>query len=411
MMDMHTRNQYLGVLQAKYKRTNKKLKTMILDEYCSNTGQSRKYCIAKINSRTLLKKNGKRGRKQIYDSYVIDALVKIWEIFDHPCGDRLESLLKNETERLRFISELKISDQLALQLKKISSATIDRRLKHQKEVLHLKTKYERKNRPGLYSAIPIKAGDWDRSVFGQIQLDLVEHCGESPNGEYICTLSATDVASDWWEGMAIMGRGQLRTFAALKEIRKQMPLKWLAIHSDNDTAFINHHLYAYSLKENLFFSRSRPYQKNDNCFVEQKNSSHVRAYLGHLRYDTDYEQMIINDLYATLRLYKNFFQPVMKLKSKFREKGKIHRQYDVPKTPYQRVIESNSLSDEKRQELTNLYLSLNPVELKRRIDGLTKKLYYEYKAKKETYKGREIHQSAFNYGKVFYEVKKPVSVR
>lgn len=384
----------------RYQRASKKEKTEILNECCQNTGQNRKYVIQKINSKTLLKKNGKRGKKWLYDGQVIAVLVEIWKIFDYPCGQRLEPLLKYETERLRESGEIKISDQTANLLKKISARTIDRRLNHEKEVLHLKKKYCQKHRPSLYQAIPVRGGDWDRNLLGQIQIDLVEHCGQSAAGEYICSLSMVDVASGWWEGRAIMGRGQQRTFEALTLTRKQMPIPWREIHPDNDTAFINHHLYRYTLIENLFFSRSRPYQKNDNCFVEQKNSTHIRSFLGNLRYDTEYELMIINELYDTLRLYKNFFQPVMKLKEKIREKGKIHRKYDKPKTPYQRIIESDWISDEKRKELTNLHLSLNPAELKRYIDKLTIILYEAYKEKNRSQKvenNKKLHPSMVRF--------------
>lgn len=391
MMDMYSRNQYLKVLQIKYCHAARKEKTEILNEYCQNLSQSRKYVIQKINSKTLLKKTGRRGRKQTYDGRVIAALVEVWKIFDYPCGDRLEPLLKDEVERLRNLGELKISDQVASQLKKMSSSTIDRRLVHEKEVLHLKKRYCQKKRPGLYQAIPVRGNDWDRSLLGQIQIDLVEHCGQSSKGEFICSLSIVDVASGWWEGRAIMGRGQRRTFESLERARRQSPIPWREIHPDNDTAFINHHLYQYTLKENLLFSRSRPYQKNDNCFVEQKNSTHVRSFLGNLRYDTEYELMIINELYDTLRLYKNFFQPVIKLKEKIREKGKIHRRYERAKTPCHRIIESDWISNEKRGELTKLDLSLNPAHLKRYIDGLTAKLYHEYQAKNDSQKV-EIHK-------------------
>jgi len=386
MMDMHSRNQYLRVLQAQYHRLGKKRKSIIIDQYCENTGQNRKYAISKINSKTLLKRSGRRGRQWIYDGSVIDALVKIWIIFNHACGDRLEPLLKDEVERLRNLKEIKISDSVAGKLKQISSATIDRRLTHQKEVLHLKEKYYRRNRPALYSAIPVRGNDWDRNILGQIQIDFVEHCGQSAKGDFICSLSIVDITSGWWMGKAVMGRGQRRTFEALTQARQEFPFAWKEIHSDNDTAFINYHLYNYTLKENLLFSRSRPYQKNDNCFVEEKNSTHIRSYLGNLRYDTEYEMEIINELYQALFLYQNFFQPVMKLKEKTRVKGKIHRKYDMAKTPYARIIESKDISEEKRQELTNLYLSLNPAKLKRYIDGLTKKLYQEYQAKKDNLK-------------------------
>lgn len=410
-MDMHSRNQYLRVLQTTYRRAPKKEKSKILDAYCQNTEQNRKYVINKINSKTLLKKNGKRGRKWIYDGYVIAALIKLWKIFDYPCGDRLESNIETEVERLRDQGELNISDRVSEQLKQISSATIDRRLAHHKEVLHVKKKYLRKNRPALYQAIPVRGNDWDKTLLGQIQIDLVEHCGQSASGEYICSLSVVDVASSWWEGGAIMGKGQIRTFDALEKARKQMPIPWREIHPDNDTAFINWHLYRYTLKENLCFSRSRPYKKNDNCFVEQKNATHIRSFMGNLRYNTEYELMIINELFDTLRLYKNFFQSVMKLKKKVREKGKIHRKYDKPKTPYQRIIESDWISNEKRKELTDRYLSLNPAELKRYIDKLTRILYEAYQEKNKSQKvaiDKKLHPM---YGKVFYEPKITGSVR
>ncbi len=188
------------------------------------------------------------------------------------------------------------------------------------------------------------------------------------------------------EGRAVMGKGQYRVFEAIQRARKQCPVPWQEIHTDNGTEFINGHLYRYSLRENLAFSRSRPYQKNDNCFVEQKNSTHIRAYLGNLRYDTEYELMIINELYDTLRVYKNFFQPVLKLKQKMRERGKVHRKYEKARTPYQRIIESGWISEDKRRELTNIYISLNPAKLKRYIDTLTTKLYEVYQEKNKTQK-------------------------
>jgi len=385
-MDMHSRNQYLKVLQIKYQRAGKKEKSCLLNEYCENTGQKRKYVTAKINSKTLLKRTGKRGRKEIYDGRVIKGLVQMWKIFDYPCGQRLKTLLQTETDRLRAQKELRVCDRVAEQLKEITPATIDRRLAHTKEVLHLKKKYYQKKRHGLYQAIPVRGNDWDRSVLGQVQIDMVEHCGQSASGEYICSLSIVDVASGWWEGSAIMGKGQIRTFEAIEKARKLSPAPWREIHPDNGPNFINWHLYRYSLKENLLFSRSRPYQKNDNCFVEQKNSTHVRAYLGNLRYDTEYELMIINELFDTLRVYKNFFQPVIKLKQKIREKGKIHRKYDKAKTPYQRIIESSWVSNEKRKELTDIYLLLNPAKIKRYIDTLTTKLYEVYQEKNKSQK-------------------------
>jgi len=381
-MNMDARNQYLKVLQEKYfMAKTKKEKSSILNEYCRNTHQNRKYVIGRINS-SIPSAPKKRKRENIYDGYVKTALVKVWKIFDYPCGQRLERILKKQVDNLRDWRELLIPDEIAEKLKKIAPATIDRKLRHQKEVLHLKTRHHQGNNPLIYQEIPVKAGGWDRSLVGQVQIDLVEHCGSSASGLFINSLSSVDIATGWWEGEGVMGSGQERTFKALTNIRVRTPFVWLEIHSDNDKAFINWHLVKYAKAEGIGFSRSRKYKKNDNCFVEQKNSTHVRSTIGHLRYDTDKELEIINSLYRDeLGPYKNFFQPVMKLKKKIRIKGKIHRKYDVPKTPYERLMESGQISEETKKELLSVYQSLNPAELKRKIDKKLKKLYEVYEEK------------------------------
>ena len=387
-MDMQSRNQYLKALIEKkgYHLLSKKEKSKILDEYCQLTGQDRNYVIRKIRSGAYLKKNfGKRKRKEYYDGYVRDVLVKIWRIFDYPCGQRLEPLLKEGwAERLRELGEINCPDEVLNKLRKISAKTIDRKLSHQKEIERIRKKYQKNVHPLLYQKIPVKLSDqWDRSQLGNIQTDLVEHCGQSTRGEYINTISNTDISTGWWEGEAIMGRGQIPTQQGLDRARKRFPFSWREIHSDNGTEFINAHLFRYTQKEGLGFSRSRPNKKNDNCFVEQKNWTHVKRYVGYLRYDTFKEQEVLNDLYHhELRLYKNFFQPVIKLISKERIGGKIHRKYDRPKTPYQRVIESKEVSEKQKEELTKTYQSLNPAELKRTIDRRLDLLWKTYQKKK-----------------------------
>ena len=382
-MNMEAKNQYLKVLQERYFMAKlKKEKSFILDEYSRNTHQNRKYAIRRIRSFSSAPKE-RRKRKQTYDGYVKAALAKLWEIFDYPCGQRLTPLLKTEVNRLRQLEEIFVSNEVAEKLAKIAPATIDRKLKHQREVVHERRKYHRKNNPLIYQKIPVRAGDWDRSLVGQVQIDLVEHCGRSASELFINSVSVVDIATGWWEGEAVMGKGQDGAFKGLTMIRERTPFDWLEIHPDNDTPFINWHLLRYAEKEGIIFSRSRPYKKNDNSFVEQKNSTHIRAVIGHLRYDTEKELALINSLYRNeLRLYKNFFQPVMKLKEKIRDKGKVHRKYDVPRTPYQRLIESEQISEETKKKLKELYQSLNPAELKRKIDEKVHKLFEAYERKK-----------------------------
>jgi hypothetical protein len=394
MMDMYSRNQYLKELRSEYLKTeSKKEKGKLLDEAEKRTNLNRKYLIEKLKPKSNLDQDRtqRKRRKEYYDGYVREALVQIWRILDYPCGQRLAPLLKNTDiiERLRALKELNCSDEVSLKLKRISFRTIDEKLKHQKEVERIRKKYQKKVHPLLYQKIPVKLSDeLDRSQLGNIQTDLIEHCGQSARGEYINTISNTDISTGWWEGEAIMGRGQIPTLEGLDKVRSRFPIDWKEIHSDNGTEYINAHLFRYTQKERLGFSRSRPNKKNDNCFVEQKNWTHVKKYVGYLRYDTQEEQEILNDLYRNeLRLYKNFFQPVIKLVLKERVGGKIHRKYETAKTPYQRVMESKEVSEGKKQELKRIYESLNPAELKRVID---KKLDLLYKAYQKKNKSRKV---------------------
>jgi len=385
-MDMNARRQYLKVLQERYfMAKSRKDKSSILDEYLRNTHQNRKYAIRRIRSFSSAPKE-RRKRKQTYDGYVKVALAKLWEIFDYPCGQRLAPLLKIEVNRLRQLEEIFISNEVAKKLARISPATIDRKLKHQREVLHLNRK---KGGPKpaslLYKKVPIRLTEWDTSQLGFLEIDLVIHCGSSALGCYICSLNTVEISSGWWEAESIMGKGQDPTFKALKKIRKRTPFPWKGIDSDNGPEFINYHLINYCEKENLEFTRSRPNKKNDNAYIEQKNWTHVRKVLGYFRYDTDQELILMNSLYEKeLRLYKNFFSPVMKLKEKQRVGGRVKRKYDTPKTPYQRLLGSGQISNEKKKELQIIYRSLNPAELKRKIEEKTHRLLKAYEDKKRT---------------------------
>lgn len=387
MMNMESRNQYLLTLiqERGYHSIAKKAKSKLLDEYCANTGQQRKYVIRKIGSGAYLKntQTRKRKRRHYYDGSVREALARCWEVFDYPCGQRLAPLLKTEVRRLRALGELTCSDEVAGKLQTIGFRTIDEKLKHEKEVRRQKGKYHKKIHPLLYQKIPVKVfAEQGRENEGTIQLDLVEHCGQSASGEFACTLSSTDNATGWWEGEAVMGKSQGRVFEGLTEARARFPFPFKEIHSDNGSEFINDHLYRYTLREKMAFSRSRPYKKNDNCLVEQKNGTHVRKLVGYYRYDTKEEQDILNDLYRNeQRLFKNFFQPVMKLVSKERVGGKIKRKYDTPKTPYERAMVSPDVSGETKHQLALLYNSLNPAHLKRSIEVKLNLLYQAYHAK------------------------------
>jgi len=386
-MNMESRNQYLKEVRTEYLKTkSKKKRGRLLDEAEKRTSLNRKYLMDKLKPKSNLDKDKsqRKKRKQYYDNSVKPALVEMWKIFDRACGQRLKTSLENETDRLRRLNELLCSDEVAGKLKQMSSATIDRKLKNTKSIELAKKKYAKKH-PLLYQQIPVKVfEEQDRSVLGNIQIDLVEHCGSSAGGEYANTLDCTEIYSGWTEQEAVMGKGQERTRGGVDNCRKRCEFDWLGIHSDGGMNFINDHLYRYSVETGLDFSRSRPYKKNDNCLVEQKNNTHVRRLVGYLRYDTETEVDLLNDLYRNeWRLYKNFFSPVIKLVLKKRAAGKIHRVYDKPRTPYQRLMECPEVPTARKQKLEQIYLSLNPAELKRAIDKKLDNLYRFYRYKKE----------------------------
>lgn len=392
MMNMHARNQYLHSLISKkggYHLQSKKEKGHILNEYCRVTGQHRTAVSAKIRSgayvHTFRTETGreKRIRRSRYTKAVVVVLIRLWRIFDYPCGQRLVTSLRQELDRLRRFGEVKVSDEMTSLLTSMSARTIDTKLAPHKEKMHLARRYAKLRHPLLYEKIPVKlSSDQGRGIGDTVQIDLVEQCGQSADGEFVYAISATDIGTGWWEGGAVLGRGAEGIMMAVAEMEGRCPFPWVEIHTDNDTAFINAHLFRYTERRHLGFSRSRPYMKNDNCFIEQKNGTHVRRTIGHRRYDTAEELSIIQTLFRTdLRLYKNFFQPIIPLLSKERIGGKVKRRYGTPQTPYKRVMMSSQVSAEIKKDLTALYETLNPAELKRNIERHQDRLFATYKTK------------------------------
>jgi len=374
-MDMHSREQYLKQVRKEYRRASKKEKTRLLNEARKRTRLARKVLIRKLAHPAKLKQS-KPKRGVSYGADVLTTLVEVWELFDFACGQRLVAALRTEVPRLRAAAQLKCSDDVAGKLAKISASTVDRLLRREKQVRRVNRPRSATVHPLLYQKIPVKvAGEWDTNEVGNIQVDYVEHCGRSTGGQYIHTVSAVDIASGWWEGEAITARTQEATREALDRIRKRAPFRFREIHPDNDHGLINDLLWRYCRKRQIKLSRSRPYKKNDNAWVEQRNWTHVRKEVGYRRFDTTAELAALSVLYAALRLYKNFFQPALKLKAKERVGGKIHRKYEPAATPYQRLLDSGQLSVVSENRLRKQYEQLNVIELRRDIDRLRNELF------------------------------------
>src|SRR5262245_24325572 len=376
-MDMHSREQYLATLGEEYRRGDKKQKTRLLNEARKRTGLNRKVLIRKLARVPAARdRPTRRARGAIYGAELKAPLAQIWAWFDYPCGQRLAPILREQVGRLRDRGELCCSDGVAALLERVSAKTIDRLLTREREVQGLKRQRRAPVHPLLYQRVPVKvASEWDRQQVGNLQMDYVLHCGRSTAGEYLLTLSATDIATGWWEGKPQMGRSQKATQEGFEAIRKRMPFRVREVHPDNDSGILNDLLWNYCRRQRIAMSRSRPYQKNDNAWVEQKNWTHVRQVVGYRRLATTAQGEVLRELYEAVADFRNFFQPVMKLKEKVRQGGKVRRLYEPARTPYQRVLELGELKPKERQALGQRYEALNPVRLRTRIEQLRTQLF------------------------------------
>ena len=233
-------------------------------------------------------------------------------------------------------------------------------------------------KPGtlLKRAIPIRTyTPWDEERPGFLEIDLVAHCGETTEGQYLNTVTATDIATGWTECLAIPNKTQAAVSEAVQELRKRLPFPLLGLDSDNGSEFINDTLLRYCQSEQITFTRSRPYHKNDQAHVEQKNWSVVRHTIGYDHLETQEELALLRLIYADLRRYINFFQPVLKLIGKDQVDGKTNKKYDQATTPYRRVLALNQLPIEVKARLTSIYVQLNPVTLRTSIDAYVERLW------------------------------------
>jgi len=387
---MKARQEVTAVTGGQYRGASKKEKRVLLDQFVSTTGYSRWYARfvlrhegrrIQVDKQTVVlavrSGGGRRDRKRarLYDEKVVTALLKLWRIMDYICGKRLQPMLPELVAVLERHNEFRCEKETRTKLLRISAATIDRLLKPERRKHELRGRCGTKPGTLLKKQIPIRTfADWDDQQPGFAEIDLVGHDGGVAAGDYCQTLDLTDIATTWTETEAVPNKAQTWVFAALKNLRKNLPFPLLGIDSDNGSEFINKDLASYCKHEKLSFTRSRPYRKNDNCFVEQKNYSVVRRAVGYQRYDTQTQLQLLNDLYATLRLYTNFFQPTMKLQFKQRIGSKVTKRYDRAQTPYQRVLAAPQISQPKKELLRAKYETLNPAALKRKITSLQARL-------------------------------------
>jgi hypothetical protein len=316
------------------------------------------------------------GRRKVYQGEVVQFLEQIWEIYGRICSKRLQPFLPEGITVLERWHEISLPAEIKQLLLSMSRATIDRCLKKAR-FIHPQHGLST-TKPGslLKAAIPIRTfTPWEDEHPGFLEIDLVAHCGSSTDGTYLNTLTATDLATGWTECLALADKTQSAVSQAVAQMRQDLPFALLGLDSDNGSEFINDTLYRYCMAEKITFTRSRPYQKNDQAHVEQKNWSVVRHTIGYDRLEGSEELALLRSIYTDLRLYINFFQPVLKLVAKERIDGKTVRTYDQAKTPYRRVLALDTLPLEVKARLTVQYVLLNPVRLRASIDAKVGKLW------------------------------------
>lgn len=374
------KKELISATKPRYLKAGKKEKGKILDEFCKNAGYGRKYAIQIFRAGYDYRRTaweGRKPRKKKYSSEVIVVAIKIWELLDYPCGARLQPLMVSTLESMMRHKEISVSEKTKFLLSKISAKTLDRRLKKERRIRRLdRSRGTTRHGSLLKSSIPMRITNWNTEKVGFMEMDTVAHNGGDPSGEFIYSLDMVEIYSGWSEQYAVLGKGETGVVKAVNEIKNGLPFNLLGLDSDSGGEFINWHMVKYCDRNKLFFTRSRPDRKNDNAYVEQKNYTHIRKQLGYDRFDTNEQLSAINDLYRNeFQLFNNFFKPVMKIISKEKINNSVCRKkYDVAKTPYQRLMIHPKISQEKKKEMTALYLSLNPVKLKKAIDEKTKNI-------------------------------------
>jgi len=382
-MTIDERYKYLRMMQKRYRQATRKERGQLLDEMECMTELNRKTLIRHMKGK-IVRQPRRRQRGKTYGHEVDDALRVISESLDYICAERLTPHLVVTAQDLAAHGELELSPGLLERLGRISVSTVRRRLKKfaRLEQWRLPQRQGPRQRNPVTRNIPTKRIAWNEQEPGHFEVDLVHHCGASASGHYVHTIQMIDVATGWSERAAVLGRGQLVMEDAFRRILSRLPFPVLEIHPDNGSEFFNHHLVRFwkDAVKGVQLSRSRPWYKNDNRFVEQKNWTLVRAYFGNVRLDTADQTNVLNLLYDEMGPYYNLFQPVMRMTEKTiisaQEGGhRVRRSYDTPQTPFQRLCATDAIFDEQRRKLQCLRNDTNPRLLRRQIYQLLDELF------------------------------------
>jgi hypothetical protein len=371
-MRIGDRYELAAELAGRYWKGSRQERGAILDAFCLATGYHRKYAVAVLRGRRRVAVRRRTARARRYGPEFQKALLVAWEASGYVCSERLQPFLAELVPLLEQHQHLPIDDATRSLLLQASVSTVERALAPKRK--HLVGRRMAQTKPGtlLRRQIPALVGSWKaEDVPGYLEIDLVSHSGEYAAGTFLYTLSTVDLATGWTERIPLMGKGQTGVVAGLDRIREQLPFRLRGLHPDTGSEFINMNLFTYCRERGIEFTRSRPYHKNDNCHVEQKNWTLVRRLIGYDRLDTPAQQAWLDAFYTEdLRPFANCFQPVMKLVGKETVGQRTRRLYDTPKTPLRRLLDdySGHVDLNRLRALTDLYTSVSPLILKRRID-------------------------------------------
>lgn len=381
-LSVSERQAVIRELAGRYRRACKRDRSRFIDQVQTLCGYNRSYAARALRTaparRPAVPRPG-RGRKPTYGPAAKAALIQCWAILNFPTGKRLQPFLPDLVAQLERHQELTLEPTIRQQLLSMSAASIDRFLAAERRRLEVKGRHGTKPGTLLKHQIPVRTwAEWDDATQpGFLEIDLVSHDGGAARGDFAWTLDMVDILTGWTETVAVPNKARKWILQALDTHRTQFPFTIRGIDSDNGSEFINHHLVHWCETHHITFTRSRAYHKNDGCYVEQKNWTIVRRYVGYLRYEGAEQVEWLNDLYATLRLYTNFFQPLQKTVTKERQGARTYRRYDRAQTPFQRVmaLADDQVSPEHKAALKAQYDALNPAALRRELLRLQNRLW------------------------------------
>jgi len=359
----HTaRAELADAIRRRYRSASGKEKHKILDEFIATTGYHEKSAIRVLNAEPITKGRQTRNRPSLYDEAARTALIVLWEASDRVCSKRLKALIPILLPALERHAHLKLDATIRSKILVMSAATIDRLLRAPRTAT--RSKKLRRVVPEVRRRVPLRTfADWNEPLPGSMEMDTVAHCGEANRGSYINSLVLTDVASGWTEAAPLVVREGTLVVETLERIRLGLPFALRALDVDNGSEFMNDKLIEYCLSHGIELTRSRPYRKNDQAWIEQKNGAVVRKLLGYRRFEGIAAAKAITRLYGASRLFVNFFQPSFKLASKHREGAQVSRRYHPPQTPCERLLEAESIPEGTKAKLREVAGALDPLKL------------------------------------------------